>query len=446
MTHRNRILFAFLLVVMTLLAVSPIAAQDVVDVPVWIAFTDNRLTWAQEKAAEFNEAFPQYNVTVEGYANYEEILDATVLAIEQGSAPAIVQWFEVGTQFARDSGYFTPIAEALGDRTEVNGVPVDLADIIPAVSSYYTLDGAWTSMPWNSSSPILYANVAMLEEAGIEVPATWQDLEAACEAIRGANADLAGCAAWPNHGWFFEQWLAQQDTALANNDNGRSARATEIDLTSDAAINIATWWQKMYADGNYVYTGVQRDWDGAQQAFQSGQVPFLITSSADAANVIGAASENGIEVTTGRYPYDGEVGWTGNLIGGASLWLMGGLDPAVEDGALTFLAWFTNTENIAEWHQVTGYLPIRVSAADLLESEGWFEKNPDFRTAFDQINDTTVTVATSGALLGTFAETRDIVTQAIEDLMLVGGDPAERMAQAEADANALLADYNSLYE
>jgi sn-glycerol 3-phosphate transport system substrate-binding protein len=139
------------------------------------------------------------------------------------------------------------------------------------------------------------------------------------------------------------------------------------------------------------------------------------------------------------------AGWTGNLIGGASLWLSNGLDTTTEDGALAFMLFLNNTENAADWHRVTGYLPITYSAVELLESEGWFEENPNFRTAFDQINDSTVTPATSGALLGTFRETRDIVTQAIEDLMLQGGDAAERLATASSDANALLEEYNQLY-
>jgi ABC-type glycerol-3-phosphate transport system substrate-binding protein len=52
------------IVALSLLAVMPAAAQDKIDVPVWIAFTDAvRLGWAQDRAAEFNEMHPQYNVT-----------------------------------------------------------------------------------------------------------------------------------------------------------------------------------------------------------------------------------------------------------------------------------------------------------------------------------------------------------------------------------------------
>lgn len=428
------------------LTVLPSFAQTTpTDVRVWIGFTDTRLDWVREVAAAFNAEHPEYNVIVDGYANYEEILDATVLAIDQGNPPAVVHWFEVGTQFARDSGYFKPIEDAIAGREEILGVPVAIDDFIEPVSSYYTVDGKFTSMPWNSSSPILYSNMGLLAEAGVEAPpSTWQELEAACEAIM-ALGKTQGCITWPNHGWFFEQWLAQQDAAIANNDNGRTERATEVLLNSDAAVRTATWWQDMYNKGYYTYSGVQRDWTATEQALQSQSVAMILTSSADAGNITNAAAENNIEIVTTRMPYNDESEWTGNLIGGGSLWLMNGLDPVVEDGAVAFMLYLNNTENAAGWHQATGYLPITTSAAALLDEEGWFETNPNFRTAYDQINDSTVTVATRGALLGTFSETRNVLTQAIEDLMLQGGDPAERLTAASEEANALLAEYNQLY-
>ncbi len=428
-------------------AATSFAQDSPAEVPVWIAFTDNRLEWTQEKAATFNEAYPQYNVVVEGYANYEEIQQATDLAIQQGSAPAVVQWFEVGTQRARDFGYFKSIAAALDGRDEVEGIPVNFDDFIQPVVSYYTLDGEFTSMPWNSSSPVLYTNTALLEAAGIEAPpATWAELSASCEAIMALDDAPEGCITWPNHGWFYEQWMAQQDAELANNENGRGLRADQLFLNTDPSVAIATWWQEMEDQGYYLYSGRQRDWAATEQAIQTGTVAMIITSSADAANITNAASENEIDVVTSRMPYNEEVGWTGNLIGGASLWLVDELEPEVEEGALAFMLWLNNTENAAEWHQVTGYLPIRQSSVELLESQGWFEENPNFYTASDQINNSSVTIATQGALLGSFPQTRDIITQTMEELMLNGGDPVAAMGAANDEANALLAEYNSLYE
>jgi len=427
----------------------PAMAQEKTDIKVWIAFTDVRLDWSRERAAEFNAQFPQFNVTVDGYASYEEIQQATDLAIQQNNPPAIVQWFEVGTQRARDFGYFKSIADALEGRTEVNGVPVNFDDFIAPVVDYYTLDGKFTSMPWNSSSPTLYTNVAMMKELGLEKPpATWQELEAACAKALEMKAQLGidGCVTWPNHGWFVEQWMAQRNALYVNNGNGRDARATETFLDSEDMIAIISWWQKMYQNGYYIYSGRQRDWNATEQAIQSGKVPFVITSSADTANITNAAKANGIDILTSRMPYDADKGWTGNLIGGASLWLVDGLPAKMEEGALTFLLWFTNTENIAEWHKVTGYLPLRNSSVELLEKEGWFKTNPNFLTAVEQIRQTTVTPATRGALLGTFPQTRNIVTRVMEELMLQGGDPAAAMKAAKAEADKLLKEYNALYE
>ncbi|MBL8157388.1 MAG: extracellular solute-binding protein, partial [Anaerolineae bacterium] len=142
-------------------------------------------------------------------------------------------------------------------------------------------------------------------------------------------------------------------------------------------------WLKAQKDkGNLYYSGAKDgdSWTTVDQAFQSQQVAMAIYSSSDTAIYTNTGKENGYEVIASFMPYnqDAEGGWTGNLIGGASLWLVDGLSTEVEDGALSFLFWLTNTENAADWHKVTGYMPIRLSAVEALEAEGWFEANPNF--------------------------------------------------------------------
>ena len=58
--------------------------------------------------------------------------DATVLAAEQGTPPAITHFFEAATQEARDAvnpdgePLFKSVEEAIAGREEINGVPVVL--------------------------------------------------------------------------------------------------------------------------------------------------------------------------------------------------------------------------------------------------------------------------------------------------------------------------------
>jgi len=439
----------FCVVMMSLLMVVPAFAQEPINVPVWIAFTDaNRLGWAQDRAAEFNEMFPQYNVSVEGYANYEELFAATALASEQDSLPAIVQYFEVATQDARDSGYFKSIAEALAGRTEVNGIAVNMDDFIAPVAAYYTLDGQFTSMPWNTSSAIWFSNMNILSEAGIDTPpATWGEIEAACEAIMALENAPEYCFTWPNHGWFFEQWLAQEDGTFANNDNGRTERATEVTFNSEAGVAVLTWLQDMHDQGYLYYSGAQGgdSWGTVDQAFGAGQVAMAAYSSSDTRVYTETGAANGVDVRASFLPYNDETGWTGNLIGGASLWLVDGLSTEVEDGALSFLLFLSSTENAASWHQLTGYIAIRESAIDLLTEQGWFDENPNFRVASDQLSQSTITPATSGALVGAFPSIRNVVTQAIDTVLLTpDADPATVLDEAAAEANTILSEYNLL--
>lgn len=448
MVSRKRLILFVLLVVFALSFAAPTVAQNQpIEVPVWIAFQDYRLDWANELAAEFNAQFEQYNVVITGGYSYETIFAQTALAAEQGELPAVVQFFDAGTQDARDSGLFKSITEAFAGRDEINGLSTSLDDIIGPVVGYYTLDGEFSSMPWNTSSSIMFSNMNYLDAAGVEeIPATWGEMAAACEAIMALENAPEYCFTFPNYGWFFEQWLAQQNALYANNDNGRSARATEVVFNSDAGVAILAWLDEMYDAGYLYYSGAQGDasWTTVDQAFQTQQVAMAIYSSSDTTFYTNLGLEGGFEVVASFLPYNDETGWTGNIIGGATLWLTDGLDPEVEDGALTFLLFLNNTENAANWHQTTGYIAIRESSNELLAEQGWFDENPNQTVAARQLAESQVTAATSGAILGAFPAIRNVVTAAIDRVLLTDEDPRALLDAAAAEANVILEEYNLL--
>jgi sn-glycerol 3-phosphate transport system substrate-binding protein len=121
------------------------------------------------------------------------------------------------------------------------------------------------------------------------------------------------------------------------------------------------------------------------------------------------------------------------------------MDAAQEDGALAFLNFFSNPENAAEWHQITGYIPITKAAEALLVDEGWYEESPNSKVASDQLAAAENTPASLGALLGNFVGIRDVITGAIEDILVNDVDVAERLSQANEEANRSLTEYELLY-
>ncbi len=426
------------------------AAGEAIDIDFWVAFSDEaRLGFAEDRAAEFNAAHPGYNIEVTSFASYNDAFDAAVLAVDSGEPPALIHFFEAATRQALDavdaSGnpIFKSVTEAIGGRSDVLGEPVILDDVVAAARNYYTVDGSFYSMPWNTSTAIMFNNMDMLNAAGItEPPATWGEVEAACEAIMAMDDAPKGCITWPNHSWFVEQSMGQQGELLGNADNGRSGRATEVYLESDGMLNYVNWWKGLSDSGYYIYTGLQRDWDGTSNAYLAGEVAMLIYSSSDTTFF----DENSDFTNQASFmPYNEDVDYVGNLIGGATIWMLNGLDSATEDGALAFLNFFSNPENAAAWHKLTGYVPITEAAVALLEDEGFYDESPNSKVASDQLAAAQNTPASLGALLGNFVGIRDVITIAIEDILVNDLDVAERMAEANEEANKSLSEYEALY-
>jgi sn-glycerol 3-phosphate transport system substrate-binding protein len=262
----------------------------------------------------------------------------------------------------------------------------------------------------------------------------------ACEKIVSSGAAPKGIT-WPLHTWFVEQWVCMQGGLLANNENGRAARATDVYADSEAMKRIMTWWKGLYEKEYYAYSGKPEDWDGANQIFITQQAPMLITSTSDVTFHQNAAAENGYELGTGFLPAPDGIDRNGVVVGGASLWMTKGHPEAEMDAAKTFLLWFTNTENMVRWHKGTGYFPVRKSAVEVVELQKWFERNPAYRAAFDQLLQTKVNRASQGALIGPFPEIRTIVSDAVQKIF--AGTPVdEALAAADKRADKALADYN----
>jgi sn-glycerol 3-phosphate transport system substrate-binding protein len=401
----------------------------------WYAFSDEpRSNWILERISEWNAMNPEYEMVGERKGSYRETLQAAVLAARQGDPPHAVQLFEVGSQLAVDSEIFKPVGE-IGS--------FDTTDYIEPVLNYYTIDGEVNSIPFNSSSPILYTNKDKMREAGLDPedpPETYGEIISALEQAREAGVENARIG-FNLHSWFYEQWMAQQGAPLVNNDNGRDGRATETLLNSDASKRIVRWIKELNDRDFYTYTGKLEDWGGSDAIFQEERAMFHITSTADVGN-IAAAVEGRFDMGTGRLPIPDGLQRNGVVIGGASIWILDGHSEDVLEATRDFVLYMTNTENMVSWHKLTGYYPVRTSSIAALEEEGWFEANPERTIAFTQLTETIPNSATAGALMGSFLDTRTIIGEAIQKV-LNGESVDSAMNEAKRLADARLEEYNA---
>jgi sn-glycerol 3-phosphate transport system substrate-binding protein len=400
-------------------------------------------------AEEFSAAHPEYQVDIRG-VDFRTMPEVVAEAVEEGNPPHVAEFFYTATQVARDllgangRPLFTSVEKAIGGRGEILGEPVVIDDIVPAARDYYTYGGELTSVPPTASTLVLYGNTTVLDKAGVSwPPRTWDDVELACKAVAELPDGPGHGITWPNHGWTFQQAVAQQGGLLTDQDNGRSGAATSVDLAGTEILAYVDWWRRLNNEGHYLYTGTPADWMGTYHAFAEQRVAFAVTSSVEAGRMVTAGIDGGFTVDVSWLPHNGGAPYAGVFCGGDSMWLADGLDEATRDGALAFMQLMLEPRHVADWHRANGRIPITNTAIALLEREGWFAENPHLRVATDQLAATNGTPAALGPLLGAFAAVQDLPAWAMHDVLVSGADPAARFAEATAAAQRLLDEYNT---
>ncbi len=175
-------------------------------------------------AARFNASQTRYKVNPTFKGSYPETMVAAIAAFRAGSAPHIVQMFEVGTATMMAAGAAIKPVYQLFKET---GVPFDPTTYLPSVRGYYSdAAGRMVGMPFNSSTPVLWYNKDAFRKAGLDPnnpPKTWAQVRTAAQRIRATNAAACGLStAWPT--WVqFETFGALHDIPFATKAKGLRA-------------------------------------------------------------------------------------------------------------------------------------------------------------------------------------------------------------------------------
>lgn len=173
----------------------------------------NHYGWRYREALQklvdnYNSSQDEVFVDAQYQGSYDETLTKLrPSASGSGLGADLVQVFELGTTFMIDSGLIVPIQDYV-DRDSY-----DLKQLEPNLLAYYTIDGKLNSMPFNSSTPIMYYNKDYFEEAGItQIPTTLEEIYQINDDLV-AKTDATMALSLRIYGWYMEQF-PQFQTAI----------------------------------------------------------------------------------------------------------------------------------------------------------------------------------------------------------------------------------------
>ena len=437
MNTRKIFSIVLVLTLCLLLSVGTALAKPVT-ITFWHAMSGSRLGVVESIIESFNATHPDFEVKPLFTGSYAETLTKYVAAYPTKTGPNMVQVYEVGTQTMIDSDAITPVYQIPG----MLGETWDWAQYVIPITHYYSVDGNLWSMPFNSSTAMLYYNKDLFKAAGLDPdkpPTTWKEMEEYGEKILASGVvDHVYSTGWPS--WIFEQTMAYHNHLYADNDNGRAGLATEVVFNDEFGHKVFETWIRLHDKGIYIYGGAEYS---ANSAFKAGQIAMLIQSTSSLAGILKASE---FKVGTSFLPrFEGyPVG--NSIIGGGSLWVTKGQSEEELRGVWEFLKYIGQKDIAIQWHKGTGYFPVSGAALKALLDEGWFSADQTFLTAFLQIlAGRRDTAAATGVRLGPFVAMREHFRAALEKS--IGGElsPKDALNEAAEKMNALLKDYLELY-
>jgi sn-glycerol 3-phosphate transport system substrate-binding protein len=436
-----------LMMLMVLVILAVFAADQAFAKPIeihwWHAMRGARGETLKKIVDAFNASQKDYVVVETNKGNYDETVNAGVAAYRAKKHPHILQSFEVGTLTMMLSGAIYPVYKLMADQ----GYKIDWDSYLQPVLSYYVDENNnLLSMPFNSSTPVMYYNVDLFKKAGIDLPSktdplTWDQVGDITAKLVASGVKKGMVTSWQS--WTqIENYSAIHDLAFASKANGYEGLDCELQINNAQVVNHLARLKDWMADNRFSYEG--QKYQGPQAAFVGGDAAILMESISGIGNV-----KKNAKFAWDLAPLPVEASMTApqnSIIGGASLWVMKGHPKKEYKGVAAFMNFLAQNDMQELWHMETGYFPITITAYEDLKKKGYFNENPYQEVGIKQMTRRKPTKNSRGLRLGYFVQIRNIINEEMELLWNGSKTPQQAMDAAVSRSNEKLREFEKTYK
>ena len=419
---------------------------------VWHAMVAQPKTAFEELVDRYNESQDAVTVEVSGYNSFAELQAKVRDSLGSDAMPDVVLMEDTTTQWAIDTRSFMPVQACLDAGGEV-AVDHQFLD-------HYTVEDTTWAIPVSVATAFLYYNRTMFEQAGLDPddpPTTLDEIRSASQTIVDQGVAPHGMAL-NLASWIFEHLVLLDGQHIVNNDNGRSARATEATLLGAPAEALFEWTREMTADSLLMPFEWRPTSIDHFLAMANGQAAMGIESSSALSTVLLVVGGGTVADTGGLDPdalgaddIDAEgfdigvaplpaigTGAGGYQAGGAAAFIAEGSSAADRVGAWDFISFMSDPDEQAQWHIASSFTPMSAEAAALPELQTYWAQTPQQKLSWEMYQ-TNGDGEASGPVIGPYDEVRQVLAAAW--FRAAKGDPAAELEDAQQEIDDLLAEY-----
>lgn len=345
------------------------ASGDKVTIEFWHAWSGENGEKLEKAVADFNATHDNIEVVATNQGDYFEIYSKAMAAIGAGDAPDVLM---IGTDnvgpYVADG-----LLEDLIPYMDESGIDKD--DLVPAFTDkYWGDDGELYVLSWGRSCPVLFVNQDMLDEAGLQAPTTWDEMDEVSQKLIADGVTSYGYS-MPYDSWFFLMIVPQMGGTLFNDD------LTALGCVEDGTLAKGLQLYQDQVKDKTLYFGPTQDSNNAcRSLFFNGESAMFLGSCANLAAIDENASFN-----YSMCPVPAGVRKAVNT-GGCTFGMVSSSEHKEE--AWEFMKWYmTAEEGGASIAAQTGYIPWTKSMAETQAVKDFWSRMPAAETAYQQILD-----------------------------------------------------------
>ncbi|MBD2869080.1 ABC transporter substrate-binding protein [Paenibacillus arenilitoris] len=372
---------------------------------------------------EFEEANP--NIKIDAIPVPSTDINAKVQAdIVAGSAPDVAQLTFDGLDFAVNNFNAKP----LEDIVPADELQSNFEGFSPNGMKLGQLNGKTYGLPFTFSTPVLFYNAKLFEEAGLDPaapPATWEQVKEYGLKIAEKTGETGTHVGGATGGDWIIQAIIGSNGGQALSDDRKTIKFGEPE-----AVEAVQMWQDLIKSGANSKLN-----DGeAIEAFSQGKVGMLLFTSALQSSFVTASEAGGWELKTAKMPAFGDKPTT-PVNSGSALFILTD-DKAKQQAAWEFLKFATSERGYTIITSEIGYLPLRPAIVDDPNYlKGWVEANPLVKPNLEQLDALQPWVSYPGA---NWKQIETILNDSVSKAIVSDGDVVSIMQDAQTRAQALI--------
>lgn len=381
-----------------------------VQIEFWNALTGKNEEIVKGFVDDFNKQSESVEVKMISQGDYYENATKLQAALSSGNQPDITM-LEI-TQIPQFASF-----NALADMSEYISKEKQ-SEFLEGLTKEVEYEGKMVSLPFNRSTPLLYMNEDLLEQANLDVsgPKNWDELIEYAEKLTDKDKNVVGLAV-PIDIWFFESLIYQQGGTIVDSNN-------KVAFNNEIGVKALSLWQSMMKEGTMqLPAGEGYDaWDNAKDAFVNGKAAMTFQSTASLAGLMDQTGDK-FKLNTGFLPAEKSYGVP---TGGANLVMMEASSEDEKSAAAEFIEYMTKDENVIKFSKSTGYMPTTKAALESEDIKKMYSEKPQFKVAADQLE----YASKSAGVVGYGEASEKLMDELKKGLINLDSDPKEIVNKA----------------